>query len=327
MGAGSLAGPEHGGSVGPLTHPDHGVGGGPVARLHLDGLLAQLEAAGTDAVILHKGALRRVDPARFRRMSLVLHLNASTALAPDPDAKYPVATVAEALSLGATAVSVHVNIGSATEDKQIAHLAEVAADCARWGMPLLAMMYVRPPAWGPDRIAPNAGRLTPDASRLTPDASRLATDGSRLAPDVGRLAPDVGRHAPDVGRFASDVSRLALDGGRFARDVARFAPDPDQLAHALAVATELGADLVKTALPSSPAAAAQVIRSCPVPVLAAGGAVDGDSLDRLAVAMRAGAGGIAAGRLVFTAPDPGAMARRLAELVSSSSRAPEVLVG
>ncbi|WP_306204490.1 beta/alpha barrel domain-containing protein [Actinoplanes sp. RD1] len=236
---------------------DHAVGSGPLARPDLDGLLAQLDAAGTDAVILHKGALRRVDPARFRRMSLVLHLNASTALAPDPDAKYPVATVPEALSLGATAVSVHVNIGSATEDRQVGHLAEVAADCSRWGIPLLAMMYVRPAA------------------------SYAGSAGS----------------------------------------------DPGRLAHALAVATELGADLVKTALPSSPAAAARVVGGCPVPVLAAGGAVDGDSFDRLAVAVGAGAGGIAAGRLVFTAPDPGAMVRRLTALLSSSSHAPGVLVG
>jgi 2-amino-4,5-dihydroxy-6-oxo-7-(phosphooxy)heptanoate synthase len=228
---------------------DHAIGSGPLAPPDLDGLLAQLDAAGADAVILHKGALRRVDPARFRRMSLVLQLNAGTGLAPDPDAKYPVATVPEALGLGATAVSVHVNIGSATEDRQVAHLAGVAADCARWGIPLLAMMYVRP-----------------------------------------------------------------------------LAPDPARLAHALAVATELGADLVKTALPPTPAAAARVVRSCPVPVLAAGGPVDGDTFERLAVAVRAGAGGVAAGRLVFTAADPGATVRRLATLVSCSSHPSEVLV-
>jgi 2-amino-4,5-dihydroxy-6-oxo-7-(phosphonooxy)heptanoate synthase len=35
----------------------------------------------------------------------------------------------------------------------------------------------------------------------------------------------------------------------------------------------------------------------------------------MADAIRAGAGGIAAGRLVFTADDPGAMVRRLATLV------------
>ncbi|MET0424776.1 MAG: 2-amino-3,7-dideoxy-D-threo-hept-6-ulosonate synthase [Actinoplanes sp.] len=222
---------------------DHAIGAGPLAyRGTLDSLLARLADNGVDAVVLHKGAVRRVRPERFRDMSLVLHLNASTALAPDPDAKYPVATVAEALRLGAEAVSVHVNLGSVTEDRQIAHLAATAEQCERWGVPLLAMMYLR----GPGITDP--------------------------------------RH-------------------------------PAQIAHALAIATELGADLVKTALPDDPAAIAKITAACPVPVLAAGGEADDNSADRLAAALRAGAGGLAAGRVVFTAADPGAAARRLADLL------------
>lgn len=45
-------------------------------------------------------------------MSLILHLNASTAHAPDPDAKHLVTGVEAALRLGADAVSVHINMGS-----------------------------------------------------------------------------------------------------------------------------------------------------------------------------------------------------------------------
>jgi 2-amino-4,5-dihydroxy-6-oxo-7-(phosphonooxy)heptanoate synthase len=222
---------------------DHAIGSGPLGpRDDLDGLLGLLADAGADAVVLHKGALRRVRPQRFRDLSLVVHLNAGTGLAPDPDAKYPVATVAEALRLGADAVSVHVNVASATEDRQIAHLAEVAGECERWGVPLLAMMYVRGPG--------------------------------------------------------------VVDGRA-----------PHLVAHALAIAAELGADLVKTALPDDETAISAITTACPVPVLAAGGEPAGRSLAGLAAAVRAGAAGIAAGRLVFTDTDPAAAVRRLAALV------------
>ena len=235
---------------------DHAIGSGPLRhRGDLDSLVAEIADNGADAVVLHKGAVRRVRPHRFLRLSLVLHLNASTGLAPDPDAKVPVATVEEALRLGAEAVSVHVNLSSTTEDRQVAHLATVAGDCDRWGVPLLAMMYLR----GPE----------------------------------------------------------ALDGGT-----------PATVAHALAVAADLGADLVKTSLPEPAAEVTRVTGTCPVPVLAAGGAPGGspDSgsravLTRLTEAVRAGAGGIAAGRLVFTAAEPGAMVRRLATLVHDRTTA------
>src|SRR3954451_17342707 len=126
---------------------DHAVGAGPLRRDgDLDALAGQLAEHGADAVVLHKGAARRIRPARFRDLALVIQLNASTRMAPDPDAKYPVATVEEALRLGAQAVSVHVNAASCTEDAQIAHLAAVSEACDRWNVPLLAMMYVRGPA-------------------------------------------------------------------------------------------------------------------------------------------------------------------------------------
>jgi 2-amino-4,5-dihydroxy-6-oxo-7-(phosphonooxy)heptanoate synthase len=241
-------------SAGLLVVPlDHAIGAGPLgARLDLDSLVAEIADNGADAVVLHKGALRRIRSRRFRQLSLVLQLNAGTSLAPDPDAKYPVATVAEALRLGAHAVSVHVNAASLTEDRQVAHLAAVAGSCDRWGVPLLAMMYVR----GPDVV-----------------------DGTA----------------------------------------------PALVAHALGIAAELGADLVKTALPAGEPELAAIIRNCPVPVLAAGGAVAGGpdtALARLATAVRAGAGGIAAGRLVFTADDPGSVVRRLATLVHDRTPVP-----
>ncbi|MGN9911769.1 2-amino-3,7-dideoxy-D-threo-hept-6-ulosonate synthase [Phytohabitans sp. LJ34] len=225
---------------------DHSVTSGPITRNgQLNRLVGQLAENGVDAVVLHKGALRHIDVRWFRSLSLVVHLSASTRHAPDPDAKYLVSSVAEALRLGAHAVSVHVNVGSETEGRQIGDLAAVAEACDRWGVPLVAMLYPR---------------------------------GPKVAD--GRLA--------------------------------------DLVAHAAVIAADLGADLVKSALPKAASGITEVTASCPVPVLAAGGSASSGAdgaLRHLAEAMRAGAGGIAAGRLVFTATDPAAMARRVAALV------------
>lgn len=126
---------------------DHSLTVGPIpgGGRGLNALVGQLAVNGADAVVLHKGNVRFVDPTWFKQLSLVLHLSASTVHAPDPDGKVLVGTVEEALRLGADAVSVHVNVGSREEARQIADLAAVAEACDRWNMPVLAMMYPRGP--------------------------------------------------------------------------------------------------------------------------------------------------------------------------------------
>ncbi|MFJ8581130.1 2-amino-3,7-dideoxy-D-threo-hept-6-ulosonate synthase [Micromonospora sp. NPDC093277] len=221
---------------------DHSVTDGPVTGgQRVDRLIGQLAENGVDAVVLHKGVLRYVDPRWFADLALVVHLSASTVNAPDPDAKYLVATVAEALSLGADAVSVHVNVGSREESRQIADLAAVAEACERWNVPLLAMMYPRGP-------------------KIT---------------DPGRA---------------------------------------DLVAHSVILAADLGADLVKTVYPGSVEALRTVTGDSPVPVIVAGGPRRGQ--DDLAAyvddVVRGGAAGVAMGRNVFEAEDPGAVAAALA---------------
>jgi 2-amino-4,5-dihydroxy-6-oxo-7-(phosphooxy)heptanoate synthase len=224
---------------------DHSVTDGPVTGGRgLDRLVGQLADNGADAVVLHKGAVRHVDPVWFDRLALIVHLSASTAHAPDVDAKYLVASVEEALRLGADAVSVHVNLGSRAEATQVADLARVADACDRWNLPLLAMMYVR---------------------------------GPRVA----------------------DPHR------------------PDLVAHAAVLAADLGADLVKTVHVGRSEDLAAITRDLPVPLVVAGGPVRdaADLLASVADALRGGAAGVAVGRNVFAAPDPGAVTRALAALI------------
>jgi 2-amino-4,5-dihydroxy-6-oxo-7-(phosphonooxy)heptanoate synthase len=125
---------------------DHTVADGPIASvLGFNQLVHDIVEGGADAVIVHKGRARAIPPHLLARCALVVHLSASTMHASDVDAKVLVGEVAEAVRLGADAVSVHVNVGSATEAVQLADCAAVASACDRWGIPLIAMMYPRGP--------------------------------------------------------------------------------------------------------------------------------------------------------------------------------------
>jgi len=225
---------------------DHGIGSGPIVHdRQLDRLVGQIHEGGADAVVLHKGVLRHISTRWFRDMSAIVHLSASTIRSVDPDSKYLVSTVEEALRLGADGVSVHTNIGSRTEERQITDLAAVADACDRWGMPLLAMVYPRGPH--------------------------------------------------------------IVDGH-----------ERDLVAHAVTLAADLGADLIKTYYPGSAEAMADVTGRCPVPVLVAGGPVGESAAElfqQIGDALRGGAAGAAVGRHVFHAADPADMTRRLADLV------------
>ncbi|MEU6227077.1 2-amino-3,7-dideoxy-D-threo-hept-6-ulosonate synthase [Streptomyces sp. NPDC047042] len=228
----------------PLDHP---MSDGPIAGggTGLNRLVGQLATNGADAVVLHKGSVRYVDPAWFTQTSLIIHLSAGTAHAPDPDAKFLVSNVEEALRLGADAVSVHVNVGSREEARQIGDMAVVAEACDRWNMPLMAMMYPRGP-------------------RVTDPR------------------------------------------------------DPAIVSHAVAVAAELGADLIKTYCIDSDVEMLRLTSSCPAPIVVAGGPRLGSEAELTAfvdTALRRGAAGIAMGRNVFESANPAETTRNLARLV------------
>lgn len=226
---------------------DHSIADGPVVTRtqSLDKLMGQLAAGGVDAVVVHKGSMRHINPDRFAEMSLIVHLNASTARAVDPDAKYMVTAVEEAIRLGADGVSVHVNLGSVEEARQIQDLARIADACDRWNLPLMAMMYPR----GPQISDPR---------------------------------------------------------------------DPALVAHAVTIAADLGADLVKTVYPGSVSRMLDLASVCPIPVLVAGGPRRGSEaelLEFVADALAGGAAGVAMGRNLFQAADPEKLAKRITRLV------------
>jgi class I fructose-bisphosphate aldolase len=125
---------------------DHGTTVGAI-----DGLIDMPEAVndmaegGADAVLMHKGLVRCGHRKRGKDMGLIVHLSASTTLSPMSNTKALVGTVEEAITLGADAVSVHVNLGDDNERDMLSDLGRISTSCAEWGMPLLAMVYARGP--------------------------------------------------------------------------------------------------------------------------------------------------------------------------------------
>ncbi len=123
---------------------DHGVSSGPIAGLtDMPKAVNSVAEGGANAVLLHKGIIKHGHRGYGRDIGLIMHLSGSTSLSPDPNHKVLVASVEEAIKLGADAVSIHVNVGADDEAEMLSQLGAVSESCMEWGMPLLAMMYPR----------------------------------------------------------------------------------------------------------------------------------------------------------------------------------------
>jgi class I fructose-bisphosphate aldolase/fructose-bisphosphate aldolase/2-amino-3,7-dideoxy-D-threo-hept-6-ulosonate synthase len=123
---------------------DHSLTMGPIAGLEtLPPLARRLQEGGVTALIVHKGAVKSLQPVLQPHTLLGIHLSASTTLAEDPSWKYRAGTVGEAVRLGADFVSVQVNFGVPGEGEMLRDLGTVAEETAALGLPLLCMAYVK----------------------------------------------------------------------------------------------------------------------------------------------------------------------------------------
>ena len=123
---------------------DHGVTLGPIRGLvDMQRAVNAVAEGGANAVLVHKGIVIAGHRGYGKDIGLIIHLSASTSLGPDPLNKVTVATVEEAMRLGADAVSMHVNVGAENEADMLVELGETAMVCEEWGIPFLAMMYPR----------------------------------------------------------------------------------------------------------------------------------------------------------------------------------------
>lgn len=104
--------------------------------------------------------------------------------------------------------------------------------------------------------------------------------------------------------------------------------EPSIVAHAARVGAEAGADIVKTLYTGDPVSFKQVVRSCPVPVVIAGGPkanTDREILNMCSGAMSAGAKGVTFGRNIFQHRNPPAMVRALHKIIIENKPVREAL--
>ncbi|MGI1657677.1 MAG: 2-amino-3,7-dideoxy-D-threo-hept-6-ulosonate synthase [Desulfitobacterium sp.] len=159
---------------------DHGVTAGPIDGIEDVAKTVSLIAQGkANAIVLHKGLVPQVSNVLgASQCELILHLSASSNLSSDSQRKELVSTVEHAIGLGATAVSIHVNLGNPSESHMLRDFGRVSEDCQRWGIPLLAMMYVRDGSTGNEfdpRKVKHAARI---AQELGADIIKVNYSGS-----------------------------------------------------------------------------------------------------------------------------------------------------
>jgi fructose-bisphosphate aldolase/2-amino-3,7-dideoxy-D-threo-hept-6-ulosonate synthase len=140
---------------------DHGISIGPTEGLYdMKETVDAVANGGATAVLMHKGLIRFSHRASGSDIGLILHLSASTDMGDTNNSKVLVATVSEALKMGADAVSMHINLGAETEPEMLRDLGNLSRECEEWGMPLLVMAYPRGPkiknSYQPEYVAHGA---------------------------------------------------------------------------------------------------------------------------------------------------------------------------
>jgi fructose-bisphosphate aldolase/2-amino-3,7-dideoxy-D-threo-hept-6-ulosonate synthase len=123
---------------------DHGISDGPIPGLiNVKETVSTIAESGANSILMHKGLVGVGFRGSGKDIGLIVHLSAGTSLSPDPLSKVIVTTVEEAVSLGADAISIHINVGAVDTGRMMIEAGEIVRDCKRLGMPLLMMMYPR----------------------------------------------------------------------------------------------------------------------------------------------------------------------------------------
>jgi fructose-bisphosphate aldolase/2-amino-3,7-dideoxy-D-threo-hept-6-ulosonate synthase len=119
----------------------HGLIHGPLPGLvDMKESITKITNAGASGIILQKGILRNVYRRQKRELAVIMHLSANTTMGPDQYHTVTVGSVKEALFLGATGVSVQVNIGADSEAEMLRDLGKISTECNVLKVPLFAMM-------------------------------------------------------------------------------------------------------------------------------------------------------------------------------------------
>jgi len=143
--------------------------------------------------------------------------------------------------------------------------------------------------------------------------------GSEYEPEQMTQLADVTQRAEELG-----VPTLAM---AYARGPGIDEDDPEALGHAVRLAEELGADVVKTGYSGDGDSFEPVCAGTRLPVVIAGGSrgTDRQTVRMVRGAMDGGAAGVSMGRSIFQHDDPGAITRAISAIIHKDASVDEAL--
>jgi fructose-bisphosphate aldolase/2-amino-3,7-dideoxy-D-threo-hept-6-ulosonate synthase len=169
-----------------------------------------------------------------------------------------------------------------------------------------------------------------DDKRLTgtvEEAIRAAADAVSFHINVGsgyepKQVTELSELTATAAEFGVPVLAMA-----YARGPGIEEDDPEALGHAVRLAEELGADVVKTGYSGDGDSFEHVCESTRLPVVIAGGAkgTDRRTVEMVRGAMDGGAAGVSMGRSIFQHDDPEAIARAVSAVIHDDAAADEAL--
>jgi fructose-bisphosphate aldolase/2-amino-3,7-dideoxy-D-threo-hept-6-ulosonate synthase len=195
---------------------DHGITLGAVKGLvDIESTIDAVTRGGADSVLTQKGIAPRVH-GNLNGAGYIVHLNGSTVVGPDTNDKRVTGSVKSAIRAGADAVSLHINVGSNHEPRQMEDLAQLTETAADYGIPVLAMTYAR----GPDVDEHDAEALAHAArfgEELGADVIKTAYSGDaesfELVTAATRLPVVIAGGSPGTDVESLRAVRGAMDAG------------------------------------------------------------------------------------------------------------------
>jgi fructose-bisphosphate aldolase/2-amino-3,7-dideoxy-D-threo-hept-6-ulosonate synthase len=177
------------------------------------------------------------------------------------------------------------------------------------------------------------------STTIGPDANDKRRTGTveeavRVGADAVSFHMNVGSdHEPkqitELADVVADADRLGMPvlAMAYARGPGVDEHDAESLGHAVRLAEEVGADVVKTAYSGDAESFERVVESTRLPVIIAGGSPSGDRASLAAVhgAMDAGAAGVSMGRTIFQHDDPAAFTSAVAAVVHDDATPDDAL--
>lgn len=161
------------------------------------------------------------------------------------------------------------------------------------------------------------------------EAILLGADGVSVHVNIGGedepwMLEKLGEVADECDRWGMPFLAMMYPRGKNIKDPM----DPEVIAHVTRIGGELGADIVKTTYTGDPDSFKRVVKSCPSPVVIAGGPkmdTDRAVLEMVAGAMEAGAIGVTFGRNVFQHRKPTAIVKALSAIIREGTSVDEAL--